>query len=526
MIREVEGGVVLDVLVQPRASRAKLGPIHDGRLKIAVTAPPVDGEANAAVVEYVAKQLGIARGSVEVIAGASSRRKSLRIAITRAALVAAIGAVTGAVIGAGGCTGSVGTIDVSLITAPGSTVMTNVQTLRFSITDPHQEQTAKRGSDGKFQIDVQFDATDTRGAIIVDGMDSTGTVIASGATPPFPLNGTNANVIIYVAAPNSIAAAPTSLTPARSAVGTAALTYGAAFAGGLLADNTASDATAIYNAFDHSLTAGVALPAPRSGLAIGLGSLGEFVYAFGGNDSSGVPTDTLSRFDITVSPAGAITDLGSFSGLARTGQQAISIGDENLLVTGLPAANIDGNALKVTARTEVARLPSGGAAVTGSDGIAAAIFADGSGVTRFRNSQFETLALPAAARDGAAVATLAGGKVGVMCGGADLIRIDAAAGTAEPFANVPSELRTGCAVASTTRYLVIAGGTNAVGVVGTAEIYDAASLALVGTQPLVVPRTGATATPLPNGQILIVGGTDATGAPIETLELFTPDSAE
>jgi uncharacterized protein (TIGR00251 family) len=72
--------VTVDILVQPRASRAKIGPMHDGRLKIAVTAPPVDGEANAAVIELVAKQLGIARASVEIVAGASSRRKTLRIA--------------------------------------------------------------------------------------------------------------------------------------------------------------------------------------------------------------------------------------------------------------------------------------------------------------------------------------------------------------------------------------------------------------------------------------------------------------
>lgn len=72
--------ITIDILVQPRASRAKIGPMHDGRLKIAVTAPPVDGEANAAVIELVAARLGIARSCIEVIAGASSRRKTLRIA--------------------------------------------------------------------------------------------------------------------------------------------------------------------------------------------------------------------------------------------------------------------------------------------------------------------------------------------------------------------------------------------------------------------------------------------------------------
>lgn len=79
--------LTVDILVQPRASRAKIGPMHDGRLKIAVTAPPVDGEANAAVIELLAKQLGIARGHVEVIAGASSRRKTVRLTgVTQAQL--------------------------------------------------------------------------------------------------------------------------------------------------------------------------------------------------------------------------------------------------------------------------------------------------------------------------------------------------------------------------------------------------------------------------------------------------------
>lgn len=78
-ITEHAGAVTFDVLVQPRASRAKVGPIHDGRLKVSVTAPPVDGEANAAVIELLAKQLGVARGAVEVIAGVSSRRKTVRV---------------------------------------------------------------------------------------------------------------------------------------------------------------------------------------------------------------------------------------------------------------------------------------------------------------------------------------------------------------------------------------------------------------------------------------------------------------
>jgi uncharacterized protein len=90
-VREEPGGLTIDVLVQPRASRPRLGPIHGDRIKLAVTAPPVDGEANAAVIELIARLLGLPRSAVEVIAGASSRRKTLRIrGATRSRLEAAI----------------------------------------------------------------------------------------------------------------------------------------------------------------------------------------------------------------------------------------------------------------------------------------------------------------------------------------------------------------------------------------------------------------------------------------------------
>jgi len=80
--------VTIEILVQPRASREKIGPMHDGRIKIAVTAPPVDGEANAAVIALLAKRLGVARSDVEVVAGASSRRKTIKLANVTPAQIA------------------------------------------------------------------------------------------------------------------------------------------------------------------------------------------------------------------------------------------------------------------------------------------------------------------------------------------------------------------------------------------------------------------------------------------------------
>lgn len=79
LVRTTADGIAFDVLVSPRASRARLGPVHGDRVKVAVTAPPVDGEANTAVIELVAKTLGVARGAVTITAGQSSRRKTVAV---------------------------------------------------------------------------------------------------------------------------------------------------------------------------------------------------------------------------------------------------------------------------------------------------------------------------------------------------------------------------------------------------------------------------------------------------------------
>jgi uncharacterized protein (TIGR00251 family) len=89
--RERDGELAFDVLVSPHASRARLGPVHGDRVKVAVTSPPVDGAANAAVIELVARALGVARGAVSIAAGQASRRKTVVVrGVGVAALEAAI----------------------------------------------------------------------------------------------------------------------------------------------------------------------------------------------------------------------------------------------------------------------------------------------------------------------------------------------------------------------------------------------------------------------------------------------------
>lgn len=78
-LRHDRGGLLLDVLVQPRASRTRLAGEHGGRLNIQLAAAPVDGEANAALAEFLAEALGLRRADVEIERGQAGRRKTVRL---------------------------------------------------------------------------------------------------------------------------------------------------------------------------------------------------------------------------------------------------------------------------------------------------------------------------------------------------------------------------------------------------------------------------------------------------------------
>ena len=80
MIRETAVGVSFVVKVQPRAKKnALIGEVGDA-LKLALTAPPIEGRANRACIEFFANLLDVSRSSVTIASGETSRRKVIRVA--------------------------------------------------------------------------------------------------------------------------------------------------------------------------------------------------------------------------------------------------------------------------------------------------------------------------------------------------------------------------------------------------------------------------------------------------------------
>jgi uncharacterized protein (TIGR00251 family) len=78
-IEPTSSGVVLRVFVAPRSANTKVLGLHDGMVKVALTAPPVDGAANKALIAFLAKMLGVSKSSVTIVAGETSRKKSVSV---------------------------------------------------------------------------------------------------------------------------------------------------------------------------------------------------------------------------------------------------------------------------------------------------------------------------------------------------------------------------------------------------------------------------------------------------------------
>jgi uncharacterized protein len=72
-------GTIIVVTVQPRASKNELAGIHEDTLKVRITAPPVEGEANKECLKFFAKVFAVPKSRMAIVHGQKSRRKTILI---------------------------------------------------------------------------------------------------------------------------------------------------------------------------------------------------------------------------------------------------------------------------------------------------------------------------------------------------------------------------------------------------------------------------------------------------------------
>jgi len=78
-IREVEGGVVFTVKVVPASSKTAISGLLDGMIKVKVSAAPEKGKANRCLAEFLAKQLGVKKSNIRIIAGQTNPVKKVQV---------------------------------------------------------------------------------------------------------------------------------------------------------------------------------------------------------------------------------------------------------------------------------------------------------------------------------------------------------------------------------------------------------------------------------------------------------------
>ena len=71
--------IVLDVRVIPRAARAGIAGVRDNTLLVRLNSPPVDGAANAELIEVLADALGVPKRAITIVSGERSRAKRVRV---------------------------------------------------------------------------------------------------------------------------------------------------------------------------------------------------------------------------------------------------------------------------------------------------------------------------------------------------------------------------------------------------------------------------------------------------------------
>jgi hypothetical protein len=454
--------------------------------------------------------------------------------------VAVVAAGLAGAIALAGCTGLEGTISLTVVTAPDSDLRERVVRLRMTSDNPADTVEVERGADGGFALRLDLPAEGQSGSVTVEGFDADGAVIGYGRSLSLPIQAVNGTAAVYLGSPMSLAEAPVALTQARSQMGVAVLPYGAALIGGRASSGAPSAEMEVYNGYTHELQPGLDLPQPRTRPSAVAG-VGGAVFVFGGGDEAGLDTAEGWRFDTTAVPAGSYFPLATGAGWERSGAAATAIANNRVAIVGDPALTIDALTNEVAPWAGAPAL-AGSATTVVFDGVYHALFlgagpetsvggylwtGDGAG-----GGSFQALDEPALRRTGHGTVVLPdattltiGGRLGDVGGILDTagVIVDPRSGE---IARRPALLAVGredAAIAASGEYVLVAGGRDGAGaVVGDAEIFAADTLERVATLPLVVPRHGAQAFALGNGNIVIVGGVNGTGQPVATIEVFTP----
>lgn len=454
-----------------------------------------------------------------------------------------------------GCGGKSGTISLQVVVSPGDDPFADAAQVRFTVGDAMHVTTVPVQM-GHFDFKVSNKPTNMTGPIIVEALDAQGAVVARGQTPVLLLEAMDQGPIsVWVGRVGKFQPAAAALPKAVADVSAAMVPgLGVLFAGGHDATGSTLSDTEVYDIYTHTvistspLTKAVAggAAAPVSGVKAVLwgGATAAGVHA------TGAPDATFSLFDPTVG-TGVWSPLQSDMLTPRSYANVTALSSGDLLITGGAddAGNPVGTAGLVNpdGAVRLAAIPSPMVAPRLGHAVAPAKFPDGDGAILFgglapgaTGPVAERLvgqaftAYDVGAQDNRVNATatlmpsgdvlVLGGKTAAGAQASGLvISPTAPSATVTPLPNALSVAREGHTASLTGNELLVCGGADASGALqASCDVLDAMTYALVRTIPLSVGRRDHVAAVLETGTVLLAAGTGADGAPLGSIELYTP----
>jgi hypothetical protein len=442
-------------------------------------------------------------------------------------------------------------ITLEVVSPPGEDTFAGVVQLRARNADPASETTARYTAGGPVTLDLTVKNGTATTHIDIDGLDGSGNVLAHGASPPFDMGALPSYLRIDVARVGAFGQAPlptgTAPTVRRDAAVTTLAGVGALIAGGLDANGAPVADAWIYDSYLHIVTTTGSLGQARSGAtAVDLG--GATAYVFGGLTASG-PSSALEYFQPLAGTSGAFAPVlaDGQASLARAFAPAAPVAGGILVAGGVGAGGAPlATAVLLTTTPQQGATAlaatmqgprSGHTLTSAADGLGALVWglpqnAPGWVGERYLPQEqiFTVLAdvTPPLGRTGHTATLLADGRL-IVTGGrdpsgtlvGDVIELSADQTSATVHAGVltPRERHTATLVGGA---LLVAGGAGAAGPCGDAELVDTTAFTVLARPALQAARAGHAAVLLGNGSVLLIGGVDANGAAVQTLEIYTP----
>lgn len=317
----------LDVQVVPRASQSRIVGLHDGRLKIQLAAPPVDGAANAALVDLLADALAVPRAQIEVLRGHTGKRKTVRIGLGATDLLRRLG-LTALLLLAAACE-STFNFPIHVVLPDDQDELARADNVTLALAPQGlQVNYEVDGTDFSVGIELEPDSeTSTLSVYLAEGTE----LLAWGRSAPFVLAAPQDDLAIYLSPPGALSTFPGKIGGPDPAV----LASPALGRGMLLLDS--DGATGLFNAFTLATEVGATLdpagglPDPTDGALVpdSLGNVWRVAWAESLRANIYVPGD--DRWD---SAALSTAALGAANGPRAGAAHLLDAGLERLLIFG------------------------------------------------------------------------------------------------------------------------------------------------------------------------------------------------